>query len=812
MSIDIADIDMTLGFKVIDVYCRIEQRYVCCIWSYIENAMKAAYGDRAFDAFREIDEANTEEANRRYAEKDKNISVVPITRGKSAFSDLDLQGCTKALFYLNALDECLCAYAEPSGRPYTETAFWRNLTDKREFELKRLKKRRNRDRAHQTYSHPNGAPYSDEDYAELAKYEYAVIAALFPQYRHDGVDYAAEMRRLLDELEARKGLKLYPLNRLLEPEMYRRIDHRKLQAARSQYKVIDDGTISVCAKTDREALLKDLNALIETGLISKGSVLQGDPFSEHADADAQSEALIKAPLSRFLGDDPNNFEVDRWDAFLFDHQIEYGYSKYFDEFHSNIWIMTDDFERTKAVLAEVPKRQRAAHTDAKKRTRRKAVPIAAVSAAVLALVLVIVLIASNRRKGAVPVSESVETDAPTPIASAPQPLIDSSYDAWIVHGQFLFADGTLNDWGEDVDLYIKSAMTPIALEDVKAIDADVYRALSERDVRYLYKIDLIFGTNDAGWNVNCVIDGKLYETNGAYSFKLTHTNLIGSGNHTDRWIPDPWSANTESLTPQTLFIPSWQEDKDAFGFSWNNTPVVIGGAGCYTLIAARYNHASSLEQPGYGFALVQTEERDGFGYTELTPYVPFVPSEHSYAIVIRSEETGWIYGDGVEMQPSGDDRWTGFAELKRGDEFNIQTIDGSDFDWFFDCVCEADGIYGISVAFENGQATREIWNTAVRNFGLVGSFEGSNWGADGMDVLLTQVNSNLWTGSIMLRAGDEFMIRTDNNWDYCWGAEGRLCGESYRCEQDGVYDVTLRFTDGKADIAICLCDAEYPSA
>ena len=40
---------------------------------------------------------------------------------------------------------------------------------------------------------------------------------------------------------------------------------------------------------------------------------------------------------------------------------------------------------------------------------------------------------------------------------------------------------------------------------------DVYKALSSKEVKYLYTTDLIFGTNDAGWTSRFLKDGKLFK-------------------------------------------------------------------------------------------------------------------------------------------------------------------------------------------------------------------------------------------------------------------------------------------------------------
>ncbi|MBQ2328300.1 MAG: hypothetical protein II382_03860, partial [Oscillospiraceae bacterium] len=213
-----------------------------------------------------------------------------------------------------------------------------------------------------------------------------------------------------------------------------------------------------------------------------------------------------------------------------------------------------------------------------------------------------------------------------------KPLVDEAHAAWVAHGQYLLADGTENGWnGKDTALYEASTLTAISMDDVKGISEDVYKALSAKEVKYLYKIDLLFGTNDAGWTTDFVKDGKLFRANGSYAFKIAQCNVDVDGDNKvyaeDQWISDPKTAYAESLTPDTMFMPVWQEEPDEFGLSWASNPVVTGGAGLYTLVIAQYANASAPDAPGYGIALVQKEAKEGIAYEEV---VEFVPADHTY--------------------------------------------------------------------------------------------------------------------------------------------------------------------------------------
>ncbi|MBQ6550435.1 MAG: hypothetical protein IJL78_03415 [Lachnospiraceae bacterium] len=289
-------------------------------------------------------------------------------------------------------------------------------------------------------------------------------------------------------------------------------------------------------------------------------------------------------------------------------------------------------------------------------------------------------------------------------------LADEGHAAWVAHGQYLLSDGTENSWnGKDTELYEKSALTAIKLDDVKAIDEDLYKALSGKEVKYLYKIDLIFGTNDAGWTTDYVNDGKLFRANGSYAFKIAQCTVDVDGDNKvyaeDQWISDPKTAHAESLTPATMYMPVWQEEPDEFGLSWASNPVVTGGPGLYTLVIAQYKNASSPEQAGYGIGLVLKEKKDGLEYEEVLEYVP---ADHTYGIVGGFAASGWgSDGDDVPMEADGENKWVGEVELAAGDEFKVR----ADGDWTYswgdgenNLVAEADGTYVVTITFD-GDAT-----------------------------------------------------------------------------------------------------------
>ena len=302
---------------------------------------------------------------------------------------------------------------------------------------------------------------------------------------------------------------------------------------------------------------------------------------------------------------------------------------------------------------------------------------------------------------------------PAPTTEEEKELADEGHAAWVAHGQYLLADGTQNGWGgKDTEVYEKSALTAIKLSDVKAIDEAVYTALAGKEVKFLYTIDLIFGTNDAGWTTKFLKDGKMYLANGSFAVKVAQCSAEVDGTEKvyseDQWISDPHTAHMEALTPETLFVPVWQEEKDDNGFSWSDNPVVTGGAGLYTLVIAQYKNNSSPEEAGYGMGLVLKEAQDAFA--EYEEIIEFVPADHTYGIVGSFAASDWgNAGADVAMEAAGDNTWKGEVELKAGDNFKVR----ADNDWTNNWgpedadnfVAEADGTYIVTITFDGSKGT-----------------------------------------------------------------------------------------------------------
>ena len=248
-------------------------------------------------------------------------------------------------------------------------------------------------------------------------------------------------------------------------------------------------------------------------------------------------------------------------------------------------------------------------------------------------------------------------------------LKDENSAGWVIHGQVKLADGTENGWnGKDSALYVKSKMTATSVKDVSTIDKGVAKALSKKNVKYLYKYEGVhLGENDAGWRARYHIGDDFYNVNGSYVFKVAKCSYDAEDDvwAEDQWIHDPKTAHTEALT-SNIFMPTWQQTLDEWGFAWNSNLVVTGGAGTYTIVVAQYDVVQSATVPGYGLAAIKTAE--GTAVDEAVKEETFSPAAHTYGVIGSFEGSGW----GSDVALAGTGPYTATVTLAENDEFKIR--------------------------------------------------------------------------------------------------------------------------------------------
>lgn len=212
------------------------------------------------------------------------------------------------------------------------------------------------------------------------------------------------------------------------------------------------------------------------------------------------------------------------------------------------------------------------------------------------------------------------------------------------------AEAEGKSWGYGGDSF---QLKDVTLDEVKEIDATVGAKLEAKKakVKALHVIEKVtVGVDDAGYSKKFLNDEKeLYEANGSFTLKVIHWTYDSKLDMwaDAKWVPDPKKAHVENLA--NYFVPTFQEDKDEYGFSWADDSVVTAGAGVYTLILAEYTEGPSKELCNYGIAMVKTQDLEGEEYVKVEDWVK---DAHTYGLV--GDFNGWSAADSVQMSKDED--------------------------------------------------------------------------------------------------------------------------------------------------------------
>lgn len=271
-------------------------------------------------------------------------------------------------------------------------------------------------------------------------------------------------------------------------------------------------------------------------------------------------------------------------------------------------------------------------------------------------------------------------------------LADTEHHSWVIHGNNEIKDAegnwVANGWnGKESALYEASAMTATSVKAVSEVSEAVAEALATKELKCLYMGEVRLGAIASGWTANAIkADGKIYQRDGSYAIKAAIMDYIEEDdNYSEfQWLSDPKTGYVESLTPETLFYPVWQETPDINGFSWGSNPVCIGEAGVYTFIMAQYTNASAPGAPGYGAALVLKEAAEAA--TEdveiLTPFADL--SAVSVGAIGSFADNNWA-SDVTKLTVS-EGKLVGQVTVAEGTSFKFRANDAWDFSWGYSAL------------------------------------------------------------------------------------------------------------------------------
>lgn len=231
----------------------------------------------------------------------------------------------------------------------------------------------------------------------------------------------------------------------------------------------------------------------------------------------------------------------------------------------------------------------------------------------LALVGVLALASCDKNDGKTPTPDETPTTDVTPTPDGtPTPEVDR--DAKLVNPDesigYFATGGHASDW----KITDTNGMTAVSLNELEAI-SPALATKAEETKAYVYVMKDYVLTNDGAWTTPAGADaeGNAILADGGMTIKVIRGKFDAEDEvwSNDQWISDPNTGNAETLTPDTLFMPTWvqeaEEGKEAYG-NWSNNPVCIGVTGKYTVVVMDYHRASTSEQAGFGLALILTEE------------------------------------------------------------------------------------------------------------------------------------------------------------------------------------------------------------
>ena len=292
---------------------------------------------------------------------------------------------------------------------------------------------------------------------------------------------------------------------------------------------------------------------------------------------------------------------------------------------------------------------------------------------------------------------------------------------FVIHGNHLVGD-KVNGWDDKSnEMFVATTMTATSVKAVSEFSKELADTLTTKNLKHLYTIEATFGVNDANWGADspfAMIDGKRYQVNGSYAFKLGEVEYDEEDNvyATAKWLPDPKKYHVEALTTDTVFMPRWTEAADENGFSWGNNPICIGGAGTYKVVLAEYTNVSTAEEAGYGVGLVKIADGEAatenvqIDYTEPEPAPepdPWVAADHTYGLIGTFNE--W---NGDVAMTETDGVWSAEYTFEANAKFKVRADGKWDVSWGAESVVEPTEMQGTGdiVVAEAGTYTVTISN------------------------------------------------------------------------------------------------------
>ena len=154
----------------------------------------------------------------------------------------------------------------------------------------------------------------------------------------------------------------------------------------------------------------------------------------------------------------------------------------------------------------------------------------------------------------------------------------------------------------------ENKMEATSVAEVAKLDKALAKTLAKKSLQHLYVAKIEIKAESAGWETNTLVNGEVKKVDGKFTLKAIEAawNAEEETYTNTHWIPNPADTDCchlEALT-ENLFVPPYQKEKDANGFSWADNPVMNVEEGFYHVVVAKYTATSTEAVAGYGFGVV----------------------------------------------------------------------------------------------------------------------------------------------------------------------------------------------------------------
>ena len=274
-------------------------------------------------------------------------------------------------------------------------------------------------------------------------------------------------------------------------------------------------------------------------------------------------------------------------------------------------------------------------------------------------------------------------------------------------GEYMFVQGgdpTLG-WTAKEELLMYSD----TIYGVSTYSTDIAdRLQADKDnIDFLYSAQVTLGTGEAGWDSPIVIGDYKYMIDGSLTIKAHAAFETNEGEYENIvWYPDARFANMENFTPDSLFMPEWREEKDAYGIDWTVCPAAYE-PGIYAFIV--FGYKNSDEGFAGGMALIKLDDYDDSPLGEpilAKGYDVLVEGRRVAALTINPGNLGEFMAGKITARVGQE---VSIKDLVAGSNLTMQNLDSYSVGFKVEdgkLICTDSGTYDIYVTLGDSGITK----------------------------------------------------------------------------------------------------------